>query len=177
MQEGVQEAVNVTRLTRFGSISLALATIAALAGLAISSEAAASRAAATSCEPKTTSIKGKKAFVFCGPARVTMKMGAKTLRFTLGECDTTGSFFSLQLGTLVPSSANPRPPYFGPYFGLLVQAPRGGVFVDAIVAFIWEGTRYALTSPNNVTLTGSQRRGTFAGRLENGPKVSGSFSC
>ena len=101
-------------------------------------------------------------------------MGAETLRFTTGECDVSGSFFALHLGTLVPSApTSPRP-----YFGSLVKAPRGGVFkgAGALVAFSFEGVRHALTGATKVTLTGNQHRGTFSGRLANGMRVGGSFA-
>ena len=99
-------------------------------------------------------------------------MGAETLRFTTGECDVSGSFFALHLGTLVPSApTSPRP-----YFGLLVKAPRGGVFKGAVVAFSSNGTRHALTRANKTPfgLGGSiwssdpRRAYALADRLEAG---------
>jgi hypothetical protein len=137
--------------------------------LAVSSPAGARTEA---CVPGVRTIDGVSARVFCGPAKATVHVGAKTLSFSNGACDKSSFGYSVNIGTfLAGTSKSPRP-----YFGLAVEKSKPGTYARQTVSFRSGGvSRSALVT---VTLKTTLRSGTFSGSvIFGGPHVTGTFSC
>jgi hypothetical protein len=159
----------LTRRTLVAPLALAFAA-AALA-------APASSGAASGCTAGLTTIGGKKAHRFCGPATATATVGGKTLRFTGGSCLRSPLAFSVNIGTvLVGAVANPKPANV-PSFGLTISPGDSGVHLGQAIGWVSGGKRYSVTN-NQATLSSGRAKGSFKGTLyPGGGKVSGTFSC
>ena len=109
---------------------------------------------------------------FCGPARATVHLGAKTLRFSGGSCDRGA--FTINIGTITLPPGKPK----YRYFGITVFTNRDGRFADQAVT--WQlptGERNSLFHAT-VVLAGGRSHGTFTGSTLIGHvKGSGSFHC
>jgi hypothetical protein len=124
--------------------------------------------------------------VFCGPAKVTVKVGGKTYPLTGGSCTKTSKYLNLNVGILVLNG--PKKKYS--YFGLLVgqypgavsgakAAPKDGTYTGGLVSFVWKGKSYSGDTNVKITLKKNRTAGTFSGAGHFTPnlKVSGSFTC
>lgn len=135
-----------------------------------------------SCLPKTTTIGGKHAVVFCGPAKVTARAAGKTFSFKSGSCVRQGaSTFFLQMGTIggpTAKSGLQQTPLF-----YLLTDPKTRSTTQAILYWIVDGKRYGATPGSRVTFTASRKSGSFSGTLARGPQYTGNgpftgtFTC
>lgn len=133
-------------------------------------------AAAAACTPGKTTVGGKPAMRFCGTAKASAKVGARTFRFAGGACATSGPYFTINIGTLLTNSvAGARP---GPttYFGATVTPPSTGIHLKQALGWTTGGKRYSVLK-NRITVKPGLRSGTFSGSSLSGQKVTGSFSC
>ncbi len=119
-------------------------------------------------------IGGVRAHVFCGPAKVTVRVGGKTSVIRNGRCSRVAGSFFVNIGTqLSPSS----PKYS--YFGLVVNATRPGTYRTGLVTFNLGTAAHGLSGRGEkVTLKSGLRGGSFLGiDLDTLKPISGSFSC
>lgn len=149
------------------------ATIALLGGAAIAAGLATASAGASSappCSPRYTTVGGRPAITYCGPATVVIDVGGRTYQFRGGLCDLsrTAGGLELNVGTHVRGPAGNSGK---PYVSLLIanppseseafEADDGGsqLFGDSVVAE--DGTLIA--------------EGSFAGEF--GAVFTGSWNC
>jgi hypothetical protein len=122
------------------------------------------------CGLHSTTIKGHKAVVYCGPATASLRIGGKTYTFKKGTCIWAGSLI-LTIGTQVngvPASAN-----------------NEGAPLIQLSGSVGTGTAYAYSGHFHlgmslITLTAhGHSGGTFAGREPIGAtrRFTGSFRC
>jgi len=158
------------------------ATAAAIAAAAPASPATPARA---SCTAGMTTYGGTSARVFCGPAKATVKIGGKTLKFKGGSCERTSKYLAIVIGTVVLGTTTKKKP---DYFGLDVGAypgstspPAGhdGTYTGAVIAIDFGGKPYLLRGDTaKITLSGGRTKGTFsAGGLLGSTGGTGTFSC
>jgi hypothetical protein len=157
-------------------------TIAAIAAAAPASPARLSRA---DCTPGVTTYGSTNARVFCGPAKATVRIGGKTLKFKGGSCERTSKYLSINIGTVVLGTTTKKKP---DYFGLDVGAypgstakPAGhdGTYSGGVIAIDFGGKSYLLRGDTaKITLSGGRTKGTFsAGGLLGSSGGTGTFSC
>ncbi len=82
--------------------------ISLAAALGVCSAVANATATRSDCAPRSRTIKGHKAVVYCGPATASLHIGGKTYTFKNGTCIWSGGLI-LTVGTQVdgiPASAN-----------------------------------------------------------------------
>jgi hypothetical protein len=129
--------------------------------------------ARASCTPGPKTVGGKTVVFFCGPAKATVHLGAKTITYRNGACTKGGGTFSVNIGATIPGAS--RQKY--PYFGLMVDGARPGRYTRQNVAFASTGTVYAI-GQHTILLKPGLRSGTFSGRsFPGGRPVLGSFTC
>jgi hypothetical protein len=137
--------------------------------------------AATECTPKTKTVGGHRATVFCGPAKAVVHMGGKTYSFSSGECMKQPGSFAVNIGT---KTAKPTAGYS--YLGLTVQGNKPGTYTgDKVLITFNVGRLHAslLTPGGNaradtkVVLASSLNSGTLSGKNERGQRVTGFFTC
>ncbi len=98
---GLIMAFDLLKGRRSRSRRIALLSTALIALASTVFVASGPSANSASCLPKTTTIGGKHAVVFCGPAKVTARAAGKTFSFKSGSCVRQGaSTFFLQMGTI-----------------------------------------------------------------------------
>lgn len=153
-------------MSRLPSTVLA-ASAALVCALAVSASAGARTAG---CTPGVRTVDGSPARVFCGPAKATVHVGAKTLSFSSGACERSGGGYVVNLGTFFAGTTKST----RPYFGLLIEKPKPGTYARQTLSFRSGGvSRSAFVSVTLKTLRG----GTFSGSLLGGGRVTGSFTC
>jgi hypothetical protein len=137
--------------------------------------------AATECTPKTKTVGGQRATVFCGPAKAVVHMGGKTYSFSSGECTKQPGAFAVNIGT---KTAKPTAGYS--YLGLIAQGNNPGTYMGDKVSITFNVGRLhaSLLAPGGsarpdtkVVLATRLRSGTFSGKNERGQRVTGSFTC
>jgi hypothetical protein len=137
--------------------------------------------AATECTPKSATVGGHRATVFCGPAKAVVHMNGKTYSFSNGECMTQPGAFAVSIGT---KTTKPASGYS--YFGLIAQGTRPATYMgDKVLITFNVGRLHAsLFAPGmtarpdtKVVLAARLRSGTFSGKNERAQRVTGSFSC
>jgi len=146
------------------------ASLAFLAAVPATSAQSATRAACANGVQRTT-IGGKPALRFCGPARATVHLGSQTIAFSGGRCIVAGRRFTVNLGAQVLALGVPMPNYFG----ITTQSTRPGPQSTAAVAVNANGHGYVVTG-KTVNLAPGLRHGTFGGTTA-GMRLSGSFTC
>lgn len=157
------------RLRRTPVLTLALA--ACFAGFA--SSGTTMPATSTACTPGVKTIAGKTARIFCGPAKATVRLGARTITYQQGECSLGGGGFAANIGTVIPGATRQKQPYFG----VFVERATPGKYPRQTITFAHAG-RVEAVYPNTLTLAKGLKAGTFEGRLlGSGRPVSGSFTC
>jgi hypothetical protein len=161
----------MTKRTIVGSILLAL-----VAGVLVAPSA--SSAAGAACVPGTTKdSSGKKTTRFCGPAKAVAKVGAKTLTFSGGSCDTAAGYYTVNIGAIVNSRVAGSKPGPQTYFGLTVYPADSGVHLSQVVAWNIGGKRYTLLG-DRVTLKSGLKSGSFSGKqIGVTGKITGTFTC
>jgi hypothetical protein len=140
---------------------------ALLVSMAVSGAQAGTTTAAA-CKPKTTTIGGQPAIVFCGPAVATVKAVGRTFRIKGGSCVIQGRSLFAQVGMI----GGPRRAGLQtrPLFYLLfdpVNASKG-----SILYWIVDGKRYRAAKGARIKLVG--KRVTFSGKLDRGVGATGS---
>jgi hypothetical protein len=150
--------------------------VSVVAMLAFAASAVGAQAATCTVAGKGTTIGGKAAQVYCGPAKATVRIGGKTMTIRGGTCGWSTNSFRLQTGTIFLFRGKP-----------LQQQPGFSIFATgipvarALIEVYWQGTYYwtstlHATARPNASLTG----GTFQGKLGKtgtGPAISGTISC
>ena len=126
---------------------LTLAALLGCAGLAgyLATVSVADTASAPPCAPRASTLDGRRAIAYCGPATVVIEIGGRRYRFSHGLCDLskTAGGLELSVGTLVKGSAgNAGKPFAGlmiarsPSESEAFEADTGGhlLFGDTVVA-------------------------------------------
>ena len=136
----------------------------------------------TSCTPGVHPFGDVSARTFCGPAKATLVVGGRTIRYHGGSCERGPAYVSVNIGTVVLGlTTKLRPEYFGlnvgkvPLFGG-APAAHDGTFPAGAIAARHAGKGYAIMR-GTVTRAGGRTRGTFAGTLLGGGAATGSFQC
>lgn len=149
---------------------IALALAAVLAALVVTAQAPAR----ADCTAGVHSSGGVNYRTFCGPARATLHLGAKTYVFSGGSCDSTSDTFTINIGTITLPPGTPK----YRYFGITVFTGRDGTYRNEGVAWQFpNGQRGALIRAT-IRLTNGRKKGSFSGKaLTGGLTGSGTFSC
>lgn len=142
--------------------------LAVVLGAIAASGAQAGTTTAAACKPKTTTIGGQSAVVFCGPAVATIKAVGQTFRIKTGSCVIQGGSLFAQVGTIG-----------GPRRGSLQTRPLFYLLFDpanaskgSILYWIVDGKRYRAAKGARIKLVGN--RVTFSGTLDRGVGATGS---
>jgi hypothetical protein len=135
-----------------------------------------SSAAAADCVPGKTTVAGKPATRFCGPAHATAKVGGKKFVFTGGVCQTSGPYFTVNIGTVVNNKLATAKPGPLPYFNISLTPASTGVHLTQGLTWIVGGKRYAPIG-NKITINQGLKSGYFSGRAVGGAKITGTFIC
>lgn len=144
--------------------------LALAVGVAAAAQVASAGAHSDGCTPGVRQINGAPARVFCGPARSTVHVGGKILRFAPGECAKSGGMFVVNIGTFIVDSHSPLP-----YFGLLISKPKAGTYSGQTVSFRANGKSRSSSSATVVLKT--LHSGTFSANVFGAGHVTGSFTC
>ena len=160
-------------------VAVMMVLVAVATGAAVSAPAKALRA---SCTPGVHPFGDVSARTFCGPAKATLVVGGRTIRFQGGSCQRGPAYLSLNIGTVVlGQTTKPRPDYFGlnvgkvPLFGG-TPATHDGTFPAEALAIRHANKSYSMLQAT-VTLAGGRSRGTYRGRILGGGTGHGTFSC
>jgi hypothetical protein len=165
---------------------LVLPALAIAAGLVAGAAAAPTR---TACTPGQSTIDGRSAMTFCGPAKATVKVGGKTYAFKGGSCIKTSTYVNVNIGTVVFGAKNQKQPYFSVLIGAYPGANPGtpaakkdGTYAGGLVVIRYKGKAWDLNGFDKdvmVTLKKKRSAGTFKGSTHFVPrtKVTGSFAC
>ncbi len=137
---------------------------------------ATSAAAGAACVPGKTTVAGKDAMRFCGPAKASVTVGKKAFTFSGGVCQIAGHYFTINIGTLVLHKVASSKPGPTTYFGVTVAGDTPGVHLKQVLAWNTGGTAYTVLH-NSITLKLGLKSGTFSGHSIDGRKIKGSFSC
>jgi hypothetical protein len=148
--------------------------IAAFAAVLVAPSA--SSAAGTACVPGKTTVGGKAATRFCGPAKAVANVGAKKFVFSGGVCEKSAAYFTVNIGTIMNSKVANAKPGPLPYFGIALTPVGTGVHLRQALTWIAGGKRYSVLG-NQITLKKDLMSGTFKGRALGGQKVTGTFTC
>ena len=159
----------------FRKLTLAAPLLAAL-GAAVVLAPASAGAAETACKPGKTTVNGKAAVRFCGPAKASATVGAKRFTFSGGVCSTSGLYFTINIGTIVTNTVAGAKPGPTSYFGATVTPPDSGVHLKQALSWTSGGKAYSALG-NRVTLQTGLRRGSFSGTSLTGQKIRGTFTC
>jgi hypothetical protein len=163
-----------------GRLALCFLVVVLLVLVGWSGAATQSPSAADACQAGYHTAGGKLFRTYCGPASATVHVAGRTIAFRGGLCAFDGAF-KVSVGTLLLASTGAVPSSFV----LAVTAYADGTYRDGqdggtvrvVVAYSSAGKPYG-TYRDVVTLRGNMKRGTFSGRLlDNGERVTGSFSC
>jgi hypothetical protein len=152
---------------------LTLAPLLVLAALAAPTTASA---ASTTCVPGKTTVAGRSAMRFCGPAKAVAMVGAKRFRFSGGRCQTLSPYFTVNIGTLVvhrTATASPGPTA---YFGITLTPASTGVHLTQALSWTFGGKAYSVLA-NRITVNKGFRGGSFTGKSLTGQKITGTFTC
>jgi len=157
--------------------------IATSVAAAAASTGVAGANAATFCTAGVHSYGGANARTFCGPAKATLVVGGRTIRFSGGNCERGPAYVSLNIGTVVlGTTTKPKPEYFGLLVGKApivggTPATRDGTYKPQALAADHAGKGYAILS-STVRLTNGRTRGTFTGKvLGTNAAAHGTFRC
>ena len=92
-------------------VVLVLVLVVAATAAAVSAPAKPLRAACTAGVHPFGDVSAR---TFCGPAKATLVVGGRTIRFQGGSCQRGPAYVSLNIGTVVlGTTTKPRPDYFG----------------------------------------------------------------
>jgi hypothetical protein len=143
----------------------------ALAALAGATHASARQ----ECSAGTRSSGGTTYRTFCGPAHATLEVGGKTLTFTGGSCQVSGTIFSINIGTITLPPGKPKYDYFGI---TVMNATKGGLYKNQAVGWQLPHGKQGSLIRTTIALAKDRKTGTFSGSpLTGGGKGIGHFSC
>ena len=155
--------------------ALALASVGGRAGAGTT---------ASACTPGIITYGGAQARAFCGPAKATVKVGTKILKFSQGECLKSTDYVSVNIGTVVlGQSSKPKPNYFGMNIGRVAgstdkPARKDGKYKGGVLALEYGGKGYLTRGDLIVTtLSGGRSKGVFTTKTFDGKPISGTFTC
>ncbi len=114
------------------AIGLALVTALTSGALAAAAASPAGTTAAVPCNPTTSTIKGKQAIHYCGPATATIRIKGRTYRFKNGYCQSihvSNITNDITLGTIVQGAAGNAGQ---PYFRLDINKPATASLLDTV---------------------------------------------
>jgi len=159
-----------------------LVIVIVMAAALAAGTAAGSRAAAA-CTPGVHALGGVTARTFCGPARATLVVGGKTIRFSGGTCERGAAYVAVNIGTVVLGTTTKQKP---DYFGLVVgKAPliggtparADGTYKPQVLTANHAGKGYAILH-STLQLQGGRTHGSFSGTpYGSSATVTGTFSC
>jgi hypothetical protein len=140
------------------------------AALGVCSAVANATTTRSECALRSTTIKGHKAVVFCGPVTASLHIGGKSYAFKNGTCIWSGGLI-LSLGTQVN--------------GVPAAANNEGASLIQVTSSVGTGTVYAFAARLNlgmslIKLTAhGHSSGTFKGREPIGStrRFTGSYHC
>jgi hypothetical protein len=147
----------------------ALFVLAAAGASLVASSCGSARAA---CTPGTHTTYR----TFCGPAHATLKVGGKTLSFTGGSCQVSGSTFSINIGTVMFPPGKPK----YDYFEISVRAEKGGTYTNQTVDWQLPRVDDRVLANATIKLAADRKSGSFSGLMIQSPRApagSGTFSC
>jgi hypothetical protein len=149
--------------------TLITAAVAVLAAAAFG--AASGQSASQACVAGVKKIQGVPARAFCGPAKATVKLGAKSVAYAQGSCSKSSAGWTINIGTVVLGNLKQKPEYFG-----ITVPATAGAHANSGVAVVHASKSYAVLG--TVTLKAGLKAGTFSGKVFGSPtRISGSFSC
>lgn len=127
--------------------------------------ASAGPAAAKTC-PYPVTVNGINVLVYCGSAKATVKVGAKTFVFEHGQCKKLGSSFYANFGDIVTQTVKKAPDSFQIIAGTDARpATKDGSYGGTTVMMSKSGQAY-LADALTLTLTHNMRAGTLVGKIE-----------
>ena len=147
----------------------------ALGAAALVAPTAAS-AAGAACVPGKTTVAGKSAMRFCGPAKAVAMVGAKRFTFAGGRCQTLPPYFTVNIGTLVVHRTANAPAGTTAYFGITLTPASTGVHLTQALSWTFGGKAYSVVA-NRITVNKGFHGGSFTGKSMTGQKVTGTFTC
>jgi hypothetical protein len=147
-----------------------LVTLAALATLGVAATSGSVSASPTACSPGGKVQDGRYIQVFCGPARATLVLGSRSIRFKPGECRRTKDFTTVTLGTYTVGN-----PPIARYLRI-VGPRRDGTTRAGAVTWQVPGASDGIAHAK-LTLVAKSTRGSFTGRSQSGLSARGSFTC
>jgi hypothetical protein len=156
--------------------------VLAVLGAGVAGSALATTSGA-SCTAGVHPYGAASARTFCGPAKATVVVGTKTIRYAGGDCERGTAYLAVNIGTVVlGTSTKPKPEYFGLLVGKApivggTPAPRDGTYKPQALTLDHAGKGYAILQ-STVKLAGGRTRGTFTGKVfGTNAAVRGSFRC
>jgi hypothetical protein len=141
------------------------------------------RANAAACGNAT--VGGATVVTYCGPAKASVKLGAKTYRISGGRCSVSAGHWVLLIGrqTLPPAKAK----FLSFQAVAKLAKTKAGTYKkgEFTLSFQMPGKDYVISAGNpymptgSVTITARARRGTFVGvnALKTKQHITGSWSC
>jgi hypothetical protein len=154
-------------------VRLLVVAAALAAALAIGAQASAR----VDCTAGVVTKGGVTYRTFCGPAKAQVSIGPVHYRFdTGGNCTESGSYYSVNVGTIALPPGKPK----YSYFGLTVTAKHAGTFKSPAPAIGWQfpdGKHGGLLF-SSVTIAPGMKKGSFSGKVigTNRP-ATGTFTC
>jgi hypothetical protein len=125
---------------------------------------------------------------FCGKATATISMGTESVTFPAGECETTGTYVSVNIGTVVlgtgdkATALKATTAYFGMNIGRTPAddsskpaADKDGTYTASFAANDHGTATTVITG--TVVLSANRTRGTMSGTTLDQKAVTGRFSC
>ena len=110
-------------------------SVFALLGLALCMVSAGDLLAATgsvSCTAGVHTVGGATVRTFCGPAHARAKVGAKTFRFSGGQCAVSNGYFTVNIGSITLGQGTK--PKFA-YLGIDMRPSADGVHHNQVVSW------------------------------------------
>lgn len=144
---------------RFGAAVLLAAAACALA-------ASTAPAAPRKTCPYPGTINGISVLIYCGTAKATLKVGAKTFVYENGQCKKVGSNFYANFGAIVTQPVKKAPDSFQIIAGGNAKAAtKDGSYPGTTVLMTKSGQSY-LADALTLTLTHNTRAGSLVGKIE-----------
>jgi hypothetical protein len=127
------------------------------------------------CDPGQKVVKGTSLYVYCGPARATVKVGGKTYRIFGGKCKRMplAKLYVVDVGIITIAGSKPTARYLGIRSKRLTPGTTRSAGIAVQVA-----RRAYNVAPSVVKVAKGMRSGTFSGdALGPAGAVSGSWTC
>jgi hypothetical protein len=111
---------------------------------------------------------------YCGSAKATMKSSGNTTRYTGGACLKIVGNLIVGFGKYTTQVS---PTALSNAFYLVIPATGDGTFRQSVLTLQKKGQKARAANNVKVVVSGGRSRGTFSGKILNGPKFTGSFTC